>query len=135
MALVDLNFNPSSRQLRQFGAICVVALPALTWFWTRNPTNASWAAGLGIAVCLLSLVSPHLIKAVFVGLTIVTIPIGMIVGELTMLLIYFGVFLPMAIVFRIIGRDSLQRRSGVTKTSYWQKRTPVSSIRRYYQQF
>ena len=135
MALVDLNFNPSNRQLRQFGAICVVALPALTWIWTRNPIYASWAAGLGIALCLLSLVSPRLAKPIFIGLTIVTIPIGLVVGELTMLLIYFGVFLPMAIVFRIIGRDSLQRRSGVAKTSYWQKRTPVSSIRRYYQQF
>ena len=27
MSLVELNLKPSDRQLRQFGAICIVALP------------------------------------------------------------------------------------------------------------
>ena len=134
MSLVELNLKPSDRQLRQFGAICIVALPAVTWFWSGNPTAVSWAAAVGVLICVLSLVLPRAVKPVFLALVIATLPIGFVVGELAMLIIYFGMFLPMSIVFRIIGRDSLQRRSKVATESYWQKRSPVRSIRNYYRQ-
>ncbi len=134
MALIDFNAQPTDRQLRQFGVICVSALPTITWLWTQNAVATGWAGGIGVLLCGLGLLLPQLLKPVFVGLMIITMPIGMVVGELAMLLIYFGLFLPMAIVFRMIGRDSLQRRSGHNEKTFWQKRNPVSSIRKYYQQ-
>lgn len=135
MALLDFNFHPTNRQLRQFGAVCTVALPLVTWLWTKNPQAAGWAAGIGFLLCGVGLVLPRLLKPVFVGLTIATIPIGLVVGELAMLLIYFGLFLPMAILFRMIGRDSLDRRTVSTDSAtFWKPRSAPSSIRKYYQQ-
>ena len=64
--------------------------------------------------------------------SVLTIPIGLVVGEILMALIYFGLFLPMAIVFRITGRDALQRRVPETVSSFRQKRVQPSGVRRYY---
>jgi len=83
---------------------------------------------------VMALLAPRLLKPVFVGLSVLTIPIGLIVGELMMLMIYFGMFLPMAIVFKILGRDALQRKLPENVSSCWQKRAPPSGVRRYYRQ-
>lgn len=134
MALLEINTNPSDRQLRQFGVICVAAAPLIVWLWTRSLPATTWAAVVGAVCGGLGLLAPRTLKPVFVGLCVLTIPIGLVVGELMMGLIYFGMFLPMAIVFRILGRDALQRRVRENVSSFWQKRVQPSSVRRYYRQ-
>ena len=135
MAMFDVNFNPTNRQLRQFGAICLVALPFVAWLWTDNVVIAGWAGAVGLVLCGIGLVAPRSLRPVFLGLTIVTLPIGLVAGEAAMLLIYFGLFLPMAIVLRMAGRDSLSRRSQAGKKTFWQERKQPTSVRNYYHQF
>jgi hypothetical protein len=134
MAFFEINVTPSDRQLRQFGVICVVAVPFVMWLWTRSIPLVSLAAVPGAVCGLFGLLAPRLLKPVFVGLSMLTIPIGLVVGELILGLIYFGLFLPMAIVFRIAGRDALQRQAPKEVSSFWQKRVQPSSVRRYYRQ-
>ncbi len=135
MAILDFNFNPSHRQLRQFGAICLVAVPLVAWLWTGNAVIVGWAAVVGFVLCGTGLFVPGFLKPLFLGLTIITLPIGLVVGEAAMLLIYFGVFLPMSIVLRIVGRDSLRRRSQAGEESHWQQRKQPTGVRNYYHQF
>lgn len=70
----------------------------------------------------------------FLAATLVTLPIGMVVSELAMLLIYFAVFTPMAILFRLLGRDALQRRFEPAATSYWVPRNQPSGPEQYFRQ-
>ncbi|MEQ9407344.1 MAG: SxtJ family membrane protein [Fuerstiella sp.] len=134
MSLLQFNAAPSDRQLRQFGLICVFALPLLAWIWTGRLTVTGWAAVAGIALGAAGMAVPQLLKPVFLGLMILAMPIGLVVGELALLLIYFGLFLPMAIAFRIIGRDALQRRIRADQQSFWQPRKQPAGVRKYYQQ-
>ncbi len=132
--IVELNTNPSERQLRQFGLICVVACPLIVWLWSRNIFAVQIATAIGAALGIVGTVAPKRLRLLFVGMIYATFPIGLVLGELTMLLIYFGVFLPMALLFRIIGRDVLQRRSSLQAETFWKVRVPPKSVRKYYQQ-
>lgn len=133
--MFDVNFHPANRQLRQFGTICVVALPLVAWLWTHNAVIAGWAGVAGLVLCSVGWIAPKILKPVFVGLTIITLPIGLVAGEIAMLLLYFGVFLPMSIVFRIIGRDSLGRRSLSREETFWRERKQPKGAASYYRQF
>ena len=137
MALANLNLNPTDRHLKQFGGICVFAVPMVAWIWTRDTSITGWCAVASVAIGVAAFAKPILVKPLFVGLTIATFPIGLVVGELAMLLIYFGAFLPMSLIFRLIGRDSLQRRHGAksVEQSLWQVRKQTSGVKIYYQQF
>jgi hypothetical protein len=135
VALLELNLQPSDRQLRQFGLLSLVLIPLIAWLWTASLTVLVWATGVGLILCGLGLWRPSLLKPVFLGLIILTLPIGLVVGELAMLLIYFGLFLPMAIVFRILGRDTLQRRPMPEKSTFWQPRPRPAGSRSYFRQF
>ena len=134
MAIFEINTQPADRQLKQFGMICVVAIPVAVWMWGGQSSALIVGGIAGVALGLVGLISPRLLKPVFVTLVFLTFPIGLIVGELIMLTIYFGLFLPMALMFRIIGRDALQRRASTDAVSFWSPRTSPTSVRKYYQQ-
>jgi hypothetical protein len=135
MKLVEMNWAPTDRQLKQFGVIALVALPALAWIWSRgNLTAVSISGGVGALLAGLGLLVPRSLKPIFIGLCVLCIPIGIVVGELAMLVIYFGLFLPMAILFRIMKRDSLKRKFDRQAETYWEPKGQPSGPASYYRQ-
>lgn len=134
MKLVEVNWQPTDRQLRQFGWICLVALPAVAWLWGGGTTLVMTLALAGLVLAMIGLVAPAALKPIFLVLTIVATPIGMIMGELAMLIIYFGVFLPFGLIFRVIGRDALQLQLDREKQSYWEAKKQPTDIASYYRQ-
>lgn len=135
MAVFHINTNPSQRQLRQFGLLCVALPPLITWVWGASGSIIQATAMIGAGLGLLGIFAPKLLKPVFIGLVLVSFPIGLIVGELVLLMIFVGVFLPMALLFRIMGRDALQRRMSVQSETFWVARNAPANVRRYFQQY
>ena len=134
MKLIEFNWTPTDRQLRQFGVICLFALPALSWLWGGGTTIVVSLAVVGLFLAVAGLAAPAVLKPVFLAFTIVTIPSGMVMGELAMRAIYFGVFLPLGLSLRIAKRDSLQLRLDQNKDSYWETKKQPSNIASYYRQ-
>jgi len=134
MKLIEFNWHPTDRQLRQFGAICLIALPAVGWIWGGGATTVATLGVIGLLLAITGMVLPTVLKPVFLGLTIVATPFGMVISELAMLMIYFGVFLPLGLVFRIAKRDSLQLRLDGDKDSYWEVKKQPANIASYYRQ-
>jgi hypothetical protein len=123
MKLIEMNWNPDTRQLRQFGWIALAALPLLGWLWSGgNPTVTAGLAGAGLALALAAQLAPRALKPVFLGVSLAAIPVGILVGETIIALLFVGLFVPLGIVFRLIGRDSLQREFITPVKSYWQPR-------------
>ena len=112
MALIHVDWNPGTRKVRQFGLI-LLGLAALgAWrHWTLAPAGAF----LGIlAAALPGSVGLWIYKA-WMGVAFV---IGSILSPLILGAIYFGLFTPMALVMRLLGRDALRLKRPVTDT-YW----------------
>ena len=90
---------------------------------------------VGSLVAILSFAWPAAIKPLFVGLMMAAAPIGMVVGELAMLLLFLGVFLPISVIFRLIGRDALRLKIDKNATTYWQPKTEPKHVSSYYRRF
>lgn len=133
MSLVEFNWQPSNRQLRQFGAVSLFALPAIGWFWSASPKTVAILATVGLAIAVVGWIWPKLIKPIFIGLAVVATPIGMVLSELIILLIYGLLFVPMAFCFRLMGRDALKRKGG-KQDSYWEQVKQPKDLASYYRQ-
>jgi hypothetical protein len=79
-------------------------------------------------------VAPKLAKPIFIGLMLVATPIGLVIGELAMISIYFGMFLPIGLFFRLIGRDALALKLDRNANSYWSAKKQPNGVRSYYRQ-
>ena len=134
MKLIECNWEPSNRQLRQFGIVCLFALPLVGWLWGGGGEVVRLLAMVGLLLAIAGFACPRTLKPVFIALTIVATPIGMVIGELAMLLVYFGVFLPIGLVFRAMNRDALQLKFDSRARTYWQAKKPPGGAADYYRQ-
>lgn len=134
MKLVEFNWNPTNRQLRQFGVICLFALPLLGWLWNGGPHTLIILAVVGFIIAGASMVLPATMKPVFIALMIAATPIGMVLSELAMLLIYYAVFLPIGLAFRLARRDALHMKLDRNKDTYWQPVDTLRDVASYYRQ-
>jgi hypothetical protein len=144
MALIDIHWKPSDRQLRQFGWIALIALPLAGWLFSGKPWPAEATgvqravigalAAVGILAAVLAVAQPQALRWPFIGATLVALPIGLVVGEVVLVVIYFGLFLPVSVIFRLLGRDALERGIDRKRTSYWQAKPQPSGPESYFRQ-
>ena len=148
MALIEVNWRPERQTLRGFGWISLVAFAALgTWIFFRHTifgfglsesaanrtAYVLWA--LSATSGLLAAVAPPLLRPLYVGMSAVSLPIGFVVSHVVMALLFYGLFTPVALVFRLMGRDPLHRRFDPEADSYWVAREQTQDPLRYYRQF
>jgi hypothetical protein len=50
-------------------------------------------------------------------------------------LMYFGVITPVALLFRLLGRDALQRRFQPQTDTYWRPKPGATDVHSYFRQF
>ena len=146
--MLHVDWSPGRRQLAQFGvALAGFMLFFAGWTWWRrallgfrlDPVHAGWVAG-GLAVVaggslLLAAVSPAWLRGPYVGLVALTYPIGMVMSYVLLGAVFFGLMTPLALVFRLLGRDPLALRFEPGARTYWMIRPRTSDVPRYLRQY
>jgi hypothetical protein len=138
MKFSDIPFHPSSRMLRQFAGIWIAffgVLAAWQYFGKGALVASAIMAALAVTIGPLGLVFPKAIRPIFVGWMVVAFPIGWTISTLMLVLLYYGMFTPLALVFRWIGRDALCLRPRSNQQTYWVTKPQAGDVRRYLKQF
>jgi len=136
--MIDLNLNPSKRELRTFGFGTLAFLAFIGWIvWRRS--GSIYAAGgvvaVGMLVALLGIVVPNAIRPLFIALNVVSYPMAWGSSHVLMALIFYLVVTPLAVIMKLSGRDPMERRFDSSVQSYWKRRSDKFDSRRYFRQF
>jgi hypothetical protein len=134
----DIAFAPSSRTLRQFAGVWLAVFTGLAcWhgLWRQHPELGLVLAGLAAIVGLAGLVKPQSIRRVFVAAQLLAFPIGWVVSHLILAILFYGVFTPLALLFRLRGRDVLRRQRQLELATYWTAKPAATHVRDYFRQF
>ncbi|HUG20474.1 MAG TPA: hypothetical protein VMM56_15915, partial [Planctomycetaceae bacterium] len=115
--------------------LSLVLFPFVTWIWGASWSAIGIAAAIGAGFSALGIVVPQVLKPVFLGLSLILMPVGIVVGEVLLFLAYVTVIVPIGIIFRLLGRDRLQLKFDRKCESYWQDKHLPTSPSRYYQQY
>ena len=134
----DIPFSPPPRTLRQFAGLWLVVFGGIAaWqgLVRGRPAVAAVVGTLAVAVGVAGLISPKLVRPVFVGWMVLAFPIGWTVSLLLLGLVYFGIVFPIGLAFRLAGRDALGLRPRPDLSTYWTPRAAPADVRRYFRQF
>lgn len=132
----DLPLSPRDRELRQFAVLWIVFFSGLAAWQGRGHAMLAWFLfGVAFAVGLLGVWRPRAIRPIYVGWLVLAFPIGWLVSRIVLAAVFYLVFTPVALLFKIIGRDALQLRRSADKETYWSAKPQADHPRRYYQQF
>ena len=139
MSLIEINRSPGPKELRSFATIALIASALISLLLhLLKGLEFQWAAiifAAGVVIFISRLVSLRLTRIFYLALILLTFPIGFCVSFILLAAFYFLLLTPLAIVFRLLGRDPLRRKSGPSEKSYWLTHRPPESLDRYFHQF
>ena len=133
----EVTARPENRKLREFAAAGATVGSALA-AWQAVSSNAGLAAGLLLAALAFAVVGfwkPRWLAPVFWIAMAVTFPLAWAVSLLVLALLFYGLFGPLGLLFRLLGRDPLERRIDPDQRSYWKATQPADDSRRYLRQY
>jgi len=139
MPLIEIDWNPKSKQLQNFGKIALAASVIISLLlYLLKGVAIQWLliiCAFGFMVFIISMISLKLTKIIYLGMILLTMPIGWVVSFILMAAVYFLMLAPLGLIFRLIGRDPLCRRFDPTAESYWMSRRPPKGLEQYFHQF
>ena len=139
MSLVKIDWNPKSKQLQSFGKIALVASAVISLLlYLLKGVAIQWVLiifAFGFIIFIISMISLELTKMIYLGMILVTLPIGWMVSFILLVAFYFLLLAPLGLIFRLIGRDPLCRKFDPNAKSYWLSRQPPKGPEQYFHQF
>ncbi len=139
MSLIEINWNPNRKELRNFAIVALIASGLISvLLYVIKGLGIQWLAiicAVGIITFLSSFICIKITRVIYLGLILVTLPIGCVVSFILLAAFYFLLLTPLGLFFRLIGRDPLCRRFDPNVKSYWSRWKPPKNLSRYFQQF
>jgi hypothetical protein len=134
--MLDINWNPSRRELRQFGGIWLPAFAAFAGTVIYRSGKVTTALVMWAVAALVAVVAaawPHRLKPLFVGWMAAAYPIAWTVSHIVLAVVYFAVFTVVGFFMRLARYDPLDRSDA--RASYWKGRPDSTDAAAYFGQF
>ena len=126
----------TDRLLRQFAGLWLVFLGGFGIFYAVGRHRVVLGAVLGLLAVipgLWGLAHPRSMEPIFRIAMAIATPIGLVVSLVLLGVIFYVVITPLALFFKLIGRDALSRRTALA-TSQWVPREQTTDPRAYWHQ-
>jgi hypothetical protein len=132
--LTRINKNPSDKELRQFAWTLLIGFGLLggILFWKGKRAEAHGVWILGFSMGLLSLVMRTVAKRLYRLWMTWAYGMGIITSHIVMTIVFFLVITPVALVFRLMGKDTLRLKKQSDSSTYWLDHPKITD-RSYYQ--
>lgn len=117
----------NAKNLRVFGVGLGVILSVFAFFaWRRESPSTVYLLGSAGVFALLGFVAPMVLRPIYQVWVKIAGVIAVVNTFLILTIVYYLMITPYAVVFRIFGRDPLDRKWR-TGESYWHTRVPRST--------
>jgi hypothetical protein len=133
----EVTAPPTDRKLREFAAAAAIVCAGLAAVsvYRGSIALATACAAISLAAILIGLGRPRWLAPLFTATLVLTFPIAWTVSLLLLAILFYGLVTPLALAFRILGRDPLSRKLPRDQASYWQSKPQAANSRRYFRQY
>jgi hypothetical protein len=138
MALIDINKNPTSRELKIFGVLfaMVFALLGAVFWWHAGWQTAALVVWKSAGFILIAyMLAPQVRRPIYLIWSYALYPIGYVITMVLMAVVFYLVITPTGLLMRLFGRDPLSRKFRPEAKSYWIKCKEDASLDRYFRQY
>jgi Saxitoxin biosynthesis operon protein SxtJ len=134
--LIEVNWSPSKRELRNFGLTMLVAFPcfgAILGLIKHSFAPLMVCLPLGVVFAVCAILLPPVGRLLYKGWMGIGVVMGIVVAPVLLSLIYYLVFTPIGLGLRLMGKDPMGRRRA--PGSYWHPVEHRTTVRSYERQF
>ena len=141
----EINWKPDSVELRKFAWSLLIGFPCIAilfflakWIKTHALPDAQFfvmLGGVGAAVGLVCLLISAIARLLYPIWYFLAACIGIVMANLIFMFLFFGIFAPMGLFMRLVGRDPLNLKWKRSAASYWFDVPPPPPASQYFRQF
>jgi hypothetical protein len=138
MRAAESVWKPSPRTLRQFAGLWFLVGGAVAYRHGSETGIDLWTLlllGVAAGVGLPGLLWPRSVRLLYLACVLATFPVGWCVFHVLVALIYYGLFTPLGLLFRLRGRDPLSLRARPGVETYWRPWEGSVDVRDYFRQY
>ena len=138
MPLVDINKDPSPRELRWFGLIALAfggLVSGVIFARSRWPITSWIPLAAAVLIAGVYYAFPALRRPIYVGWMYAFLPLGIVTNFVLLAAIYFLIFTPIGLLMRLVARERVPRRFDRSAASHWIKRPAPRPPESYFRQF
>ncbi len=139
MIYQHVNWNPTNKDLRIFSAALACLLAVITTVSAMKMGSFGNVqiilTATGASVLLLGLILPNALHWPYKIWMAVMAPVGYALQTLLLLLFFYLILGSTGLIFRLIGKDPLERKFNRTASTYWQEVEYTKNIRSYFNQY
>ena len=147
MAIVDINWNPTRKELRWFAGLLIIFCGIVAWMVNESsqPVASTFPrvispfaiaiAVAGAVIGITGLARPDWVRFVYVAWMVAVSPIAFVVSNLIVAIVFYLVVAPIGFAMKIVRRDALHLEFRDETTSYWQEKQMPKDPRRYFRQY
>lgn len=135
MSVLRYPWRPDRAQLRFFAALLAsLSLSLSLWSWLVHSGlwwQILWC--LGLIAGVVGLLRPSLLRGLYLLWMAAVFPIAWTSSHLLLACLFFGLFFPVALIQRAVGRDALhlRRPSATDRRSFWHRRRQSETVDDY----
>jgi len=118
--------NTDKKQIRTFGIglAVILCIFASIYLYKNGLTTAPKVLYcIAPVIFLLSLLAPRILKPIYIVITFLAQCIGWVMSKVILGIQYYLIFTPVALFFKIIRKDLLDRKCFGNSKSYWIERS------------
>jgi hypothetical protein len=142
----EINWKPGAKDLSKFAWSLIIGFPciALVFFlakWIKTHTLPEprfflMLGGIGAVVGLVCLLVPIAARPLYFIWYAATACIGLVMANLLFTVMFYGLFTPLGLFMRLLGRDPLKLRwQKEDAGTYWQDAEPSRPAAQYFSQY
>ena len=136
--MVDINWNPSKRDLKIFALLLIVffsLVASMLYGKYDSPTAAAIVFAAAVVIGTTAFFVPPLSRAIYVGWMVALFPIGWVVSHVFLGIAFYLVFTAFGLLMRICRYDPMRRRFERDAKSYWLPRDEQTKTEQYFRQY
>jgi len=136
--MIDMPKRPTPKQLRWFGVIMFVffsAVAGAVCFKLHARAVAFALVGVGAVFALLFYAVRALRVPMYLAWMRVFFPVGWLVSNAIVAVIYYLIVTPIGLIMRLVGRDPMRRRFDRNAGTYWVALRRNDALSQYFRQY
>jgi hypothetical protein len=140
----EVNWNPDVAARRKFAKSLIIGFPcvALFFFFVTWLKTGLWQigfplrlGGIGAGMGVVLWFVPAMARPFYVVWYTLACCIGLVVGNVLLGVIFYGLVTGIGLAKRLRGRQSIRKTADPATTSYWIDAPPAADPRRYFNQY
>ena len=141
----EINWKPENTDLCKFAWSLIIGFPCIAivfflagWVKTHAMPDAHFflmLGGIGAAAGLVSLIITPVARVLYPVWYFLAACIGIVMANLIFMVLFFGIFTPMGLFMRLIGRDPLNLKWKKSAATHWIDAPPAPPASQYFRQY